>query len=135
MRISNQRKRRRPIEVGYPGLPGKTMDPVRIYLKEMGSFPLLTREGEVEVAKRIESGQQEILCVLLNCHIAIREIIHLGKALRAGKTKIYEVTNEIDDEETNSHVERLQKKGFSTSSIKFRKWNINFSFFKRNRRP
>jgi len=98
-----------PIEVGYPGLPSKTMDPVRIYLKEMGSFPLLTREGEVEVAKRIESGQQEILRVLLNCHIAIREIIHLGKALRAGKTKIYEVTNEIEDEETNSNVERLQK--------------------------
>jgi RNA polymerase primary sigma factor len=98
-----------PIEVGYPGLPGKAMDPVRIYLKEMGSFPLLTREGEVEVAKRIESGQQEILRVLLNCHIAIREIINLGKALRTGKTKIYEVTNEIDDEETNRNVERIQK--------------------------
>src|SRR5512139_3297934 len=93
------------VEVGYVGLPGKLVDPVRIYLKEMGSFPLLTREGEVEVAKRIESGQQEVLRVLLNCHIAVREIIHLGKALRTGKTKIYEVTNEIDDEETNTHVE------------------------------
>ena len=87
------------VEVGYVGLPGKAIDPVRIYLKEMGSFPLLTREGEVEVAKRIESGQQEILRVVLNCPIAIREIINLGKALRTGKTKISEVTNEIDDEE------------------------------------
>ncbi|MCJ7803347.1 MAG: hypothetical protein MUP18_01975, partial [Desulfobacterales bacterium] len=38
----------------------KAADPVGIYLKEMGSFPLLTREGEVEIAKRIESGQQEV---------------------------------------------------------------------------
>jgi RNA polymerase primary sigma factor len=97
------------VEVGYVGLPGKLVDPVRIYLKEMGSFPLLTREGEVEVAKRIESGQQEVLRVVLSCPIAIREIINLGKALRMGKTKINEITNEIDDEETNSNVERLQK--------------------------
>jgi RNA polymerase primary sigma factor len=96
-------------EVGYVGLPGKLVDPVRIYLKEMGSFPLLTREGEVEVAKRIESGQQEVLRVVLSCPVAIREIINLGKALRMGKTKINEITNEIDDDETNSKVERLQK--------------------------
>ncbi len=98
------------VEVGYVGFPGKAIDPVRIYLKEMGSFPLLTREGEVEVAKRIESGQQEILRVVLNCPIAIREIINLGRALRTGKTKISEVTNEIDDEATNTKEERLQER-------------------------
>ena len=98
------------VEVGYVGFPGKAIDPVRIYLKEMGSFPLLTREGEVEVAKRIESGQQEILLVVLNCPIAIREIINLGKSLRTGKTKISEVTNEIDDEASNIKEERLQKR-------------------------
>jgi RNA polymerase primary sigma factor len=98
-----------PVEGGYVGLPGKIIDPVRIYLKEMGSFPLLTREGEVEVAKRIESGQQEILRVVLNCPIAIPEIINLGKALRAGKTIISEITNEIDNEEMNLRIERLQK--------------------------
>ena len=97
------------VEVGYVGLPGKVIDPVRIYLKEMGSFPLLTREGEVEVAKRIESGQQEGLSVVLSCPIAIKEIINFGRALRTGETKISEVTNEIDDEETNIKVERLQK--------------------------
>ena len=98
-----------PVEVGYVGLPGKVIDPVRIYLKEMGSFPLLTREGEVEVAKRIESGQQEALSVVLSCPIAIKQIINFGRALRTGETKISEVTNEIDDEETNIKVERLQK--------------------------
>jgi RNA polymerase primary sigma factor len=89
---------------------GKAADPVSIYLKEMGSFPLLTREGEVEVARRIESGQREVLSVVLNCPIAIREVINLGGALRAGKIEIREVTNEIDGEETNVKKEQIQKK-------------------------
>ena len=98
------------VEAGYPALAGKMIDPVRIYLKEMGSFPLLTRDGEVEVAKRIENGQQELLRVVLSCPISIKEIVTLGKAVRSGKTKISEVTNEIDEEETNPKTERLQKK-------------------------
>jgi len=96
-------------EVGYPALAGKIIDPVRIYLKEMGSFPLLTREGEVEVAKKIENGQQELLRVVLSCPISIREIVTLGKALRSGRMKVSEVTNEIEEEETNPKVEKLQK--------------------------
>jgi len=97
------------VEVGYPALAGKMIDPVRIYLKEMGSFPLLTREGEVEVAKKIENEQQELLRVVLSCPISIKEVITLGKALRTGQTKISEVTNEIEDEETNLKAEKLQK--------------------------
>jgi len=88
----------------------KAADPVGIYLKEIGSFPLLTREGEVEIAKRIESGRQEVLSVVMSCPIAVREVISLRGALRAGKTEIKEVTNEIDDEETNVEEERIQKK-------------------------
>ena len=65
------------VEVGYPALAGKMIDPVRIYLKEMGSFPLLTREGEVEVAKKIENGQQELLRVVLSCPVSIKEVITL----------------------------------------------------------
>ena len=97
------------VEVGYPAFSGKAADPVRIYLKEMGSFPLLTREGEVEVAKRIEGGQKDVLRVVLGCPFAIREIINLGKVLRTGKIKISEVTNEIDDGESNIKEEKLQK--------------------------
>ncbi len=89
---------------------GKGPDPLGIYLKEMRSFPLLTREGEVQIAKRIESGQQEVLSVVLNCPIAIKEVINLGDALRAGRTKISEVTNEIDDEEASVVEEQMQKK-------------------------
>jgi RNA polymerase primary sigma factor len=89
---------------------GKAADPVYIYLKEMGSFSLLTREGEVEIAKRIESGQLEVLSVVLDCPIAIKEVINLKNALHAGKTTIQEVTNEIDDEETSVEEEQIQKK-------------------------
>jgi RNA polymerase primary sigma factor len=89
---------------------GKTADPVNIYLKEMGSFSLLTREGEVEIAKRIKSGQQEILRVVLNCPIAVKEVINLGSALRAGRIEIREVTNEIDDEEVKVKKEQIQNK-------------------------
>jgi RNA polymerase primary sigma factor len=89
---------------------GKAANPVGVYLKEMGSFPLLTREGEVEIAKRIESGQQEVLSVVLNCPIAISEGINLGSDLRAGRIEIREVTNEIDDEETSVEEEQIQKK-------------------------
>jgi RNA polymerase primary sigma factor len=91
-------------------LIGKTIAPIQIYLKEMGSFPLLTREGEVEIAKRIESGQQELLNVVLHCPIAIKEIMKLGDLLLQGKLKIKEVTSEIDDEEMSVEEERNQKR-------------------------
>ena len=77
---------------------------------EMGSFSLLTREGEVDLAKRIESGQRDVMSVVLNCPIAIKEIIHLGEALRSGRIGIKEVTNEIDEDETSAEEKQLQKK-------------------------
>jgi len=89
---------------------GRAKDPVLIYLKEMGSLALLTREGEVEIAKRIERGKRDVLIVVLNCPIGIREIINLGGALHAGEIEIREVTNEVDDEETDVEKEQLQKK-------------------------
>jgi RNA polymerase primary sigma factor len=89
---------------------GRAKDPVLIYLKEMRSLPLLTREGEVEIAKRIERGKRDVLSVVLNCPIGIREIINLGGALHAGEIEIREVTNEVDDEETDVEKEQLQKK-------------------------
>jgi RNA polymerase primary sigma factor len=100
---------------------GKAADPVGFYLKEMGSFRLLTRQGEVEIAKRIESGQQEILSVVLNCPIAVREVINLGSALRAGKIEIQEVTNEIGDEMTRVEEEQIQKKRVLNLINKIRK--------------
>ena len=89
---------------------GKATDPVRMYLREMGSVSLLTREGEVEIAKRIESGKREVLSVVLNCPMAVKEVINLGNLIKAGKTEIREVTNEIDEEETSFEEEQIQKR-------------------------
>ena len=89
---------------------GRATDPVRMYLREMGSVSLLTREGEVEIAKKIESGKREVLSVVLNCPMAVKEIINLGNALKAGKIEIQEVTNEIDEEETSLEEEQIQKR-------------------------
>ncbi len=92
------------------GSLGKATDPVRLYLREMGSVSLLTREGEVEIAKRIESGMREVLSVVLNCPMAVKEIINLGQAIKNGKVEIQEVTNEIDEEESSYEEEQIQKK-------------------------
>jgi len=89
---------------------GRATDPVRMYLREMGSVSLLTREGEVEIAKRIESGKREVLSVVLSCPMAVKEIVNLGNAIKAGKVEIREVTNEIDEEETSFEEEQVQKK-------------------------
>ncbi len=77
----------------------KTNDPVRMYLRRMGSVSLLTREGEIEIAKRIEQGEQEVLNVILNTEIAIQEILGLADRLRTGKIPLKEVIKDLDDEE------------------------------------
>ena len=109
----------------------KPTDPVRIYLKEMGSFPLLTREGEVEIAKRIESGQQEVLRVVFNSPIAIQEVTNLGGDLRADRIKTREVTNEIDEDETNVMEERIQKRRVFNSINKIQNRNDQIRFLQR----
>jgi RNA polymerase primary sigma factor len=96
-------------ELGLDGL-GRATDPVRMYLREMGSVSLLTRDGEVEIAKRIESGKREVLGVVLTCPMAVKEIVNLGGAIKAGRVDIREVTNEIDEEETSVEEEQIQKK-------------------------
>ncbi len=57
---------------------GKSNDPVRLYLRKMGSVSLLTREGEVEIAKRIEEGEKEVLRALLACRLAVADILDIG---------------------------------------------------------
>jgi len=89
---------------------GRTSDPVRMYLREMGSVSLLTRDGEVEIAKRIEEGKQEILDMVLSCPLAMREVVQLGKGLEQGKVCVKEITRNIDEDEFNSVEEKIQRK-------------------------
>jgi RNA polymerase primary sigma factor len=99
----------------------KTLDPVSMYLKEVGAFPLLTRESEVEIAKRIETGKHEVLKMVLDCPIAIREVINLGDALHAGRVKVREITNETGDEETSLEEEQIHTKRVLSLIGKIRK--------------
>ncbi len=86
-----------------PGALEKTNDPVRMYLREMGTVPLLTREGEVEIAKRIERGQLRVLKALSRSPIVIREIIAIGEDLKRGVRSIKEVVL-FDEEEITDEV-------------------------------
>ncbi len=79
-------------EVGYFS---KTNDPVRMYLRKMGSVCLLTREGEVEIAKRIEQGERQVLDVLLSSDIAIQDIIELGAKLKQEKIRLRDVVDKV----------------------------------------
>ncbi len=86
-----------------PGTLEKTNDPVRMYLREMGTVPLLTREGEVEIAKRIERGQNRVLKAISRSPIVIREIVALGEDLKRGVRNVKEVVV-FDEEELTEDV-------------------------------
>ncbi len=92
-----------------PGVLDKTNDPVRMYLREMGTVPLLTREGEVEIAKRIERGQLNVLKAQSRSPIVIQEMFALRETLANGDRSIKEVVVFNDDELTDDRVaERLR---------------------------
>ena len=102
----------------------KSNDPVRLYLRKMGSVSLLTREGEVEIARRIEAGEREIVRAILLSPIGTNEIIQLGKRLDEGRIKVKAIFRGLEDEETQydeqeyvqkiheliGHVKKYQKK-------------------------
>ena len=103
-----------------PGSLEKTNDPVRMYLREMGTVPLLTREGEVAIAKRIERGQLVVMKSITRSPIVIKELIAVGDDLRKGARSIKEIV-QFDDEElteekianktkqTLKHIEKIAK--------------------------
>ncbi len=81
-----------------PGTIGKTDDPVRMYLREMGTVSLLSREGEVEIAKRIEEGQGEIAKAIFSMPASLKELISLADKLRKGAISIREVVHTYEEE-------------------------------------
>ena len=95
-----------------PGALEKTNDPVRMYLREMGTVPLLTREGEVEIAKRIERGQLRVLKALSRSPIVIREILGLGDDLKKGVRSIKELVA-FDEEEITDEIVIARLKDFT----------------------
>jgi RNA polymerase primary sigma factor len=87
------------------GTMEKTNDPVRIYLREMGTVPLLTREGEVAIAKRIERGQMLVLKTISRSSIMLKEILAIGEELRKCTRSIKEIVQFDDEELTDVKIE------------------------------
>jgi RNA polymerase primary sigma factor len=110
-----------------PGALDKTNDPVRMYLREMGTVPLLTREGEVEIAKRIERGKLAVIKSISRTPTVAREIITLGDQLRAGERTIRELVifndEEITDERIDERVKEVlrQTEGVRRSFLEWKK--------------
>ncbi|MGB9403278.1 MAG: sigma-70 family RNA polymerase sigma factor, partial [Candidatus Acidiferrales bacterium] len=88
-----------------PGSLEKTNDPVRMYLREMGTVPLLTREGEVAIAKRIERGQLLVLKTISRSPLILKELLGVGEDLRRGSRSIKEIVVFDDEELTEEKIE------------------------------
>ena len=88
----------------------KTSDPVRMYLRKMGSVSLLTREGEVEIAKRIEEGEKEVMQVVLESPLAMQEIQSLAERLRKGKLRVRDVLKDFDEDAAEGEEERATQR-------------------------
>jgi len=97
-----------------PGALDKTNDPVRMYLREMGTVPLLTREGEVEIAKRIERGQLKVFKALSRSPIVILEMFKLREELKKGQRSIKEIVVFDDEELTEERVAERAKELIAT---------------------
>src|SRR5579872_2797574 len=96
-----------------PGALDKTNDPVRMYLREMGTVPLLTREGEVEIARRIERGKLAVIKSISRTPLVAKKVIQLGDQLHTGDRTIRELVifndEEITDERIIERSKQVQK--------------------------
>ena len=92
-----------------PGALDKTNDPVRMYLREMGTVPLLTREGEVEIAKRIERGKLAVIKSISRTPTIARLIMTMGDSLKADERSIRELVTFVDEELTDEKIDDRKK--------------------------
>ena len=92
-----------------PGALDKTNDPVRMYLREMGTVPLLTREGEVEIARRIERGKLAVIKSISRTPLVAKKVIELGDQLHTGDRTIRELVIFNDEEITDERIVERSK--------------------------
>lgn len=92
---------------------GKTGDPVKMYLREMGLVSLLSREGEVEIAKIIEEGEKEVMDSIFGVAVSVKSVVDIGIKLRSGEFRIKSIVANLEDEEgfveEDMHRERVLK--------------------------
>src|SRR6267143_3345159 len=103
--------------------PTESSDPVRLYLKEMGNFQLLSREQEVEIAKRIEAGENEVEDEVLRSPVTLDYIIRMGELVEAGEADLRDIFDENEepsdsDEERGTEANEKQLKKLLTATKK-----------------
>ncbi len=84
-------------------------EPLKVYLKEMGSVPLLTREGEVEIAKKIEDGKELVMKVIFSMPFALKKIVELGELARNGEAPLKDILSNCDDEIEEELLEERER--------------------------
>ncbi len=100
--LAEEEEEEKEIEVEVDGdMAGKTGDPVRMYLREMGTVSLLSREGEVEIAKKIEQGEKQVIEEVLTSPLALSYVLDLGKKLAEHEIRVREIIKEEGEEETD----------------------------------
>jgi len=110
----------------------RSTDPVRMYLREMGAVPLLDREGEVVIAKKIENGEMEVLYALVEVPVAVEELIQVGEDLKIGRIKLKDVVKTIEeDDPSEDEMNQRQRVIFLLEEVKtsFRKKRKIYSKF------
>lgn len=107
--VDRQKERKKEAKELETGRRGDTTpdDPVRMYLKEMGSVPLLTREEEVEISKRIEKAQMHIERIIMRFRYSTREAISIGQALVSGKERFDKIVAEKEVPDKGAYLKRL----------------------------
>ena len=92
---------------------GKTGDPVKMYLREMGMVSLLSREGEVEIAKKIEEGARETMSAIFRLTVSVNEVLNIGQKLLSNEIRIKNVVDNIEDDDgfvdEDEHKDRVLK--------------------------
>ncbi len=78
---------------------GKTGDPVKMYLREMGLVNLLNREGEIEIAKKIEEGERETMEAVFGVEISVKDVVEIGKKLKTDELRIKNIVDNLEDED------------------------------------
>ena len=117
-----------------PSVDNRTDDPVRMYLREMGYIKLLTREEEVEISKRIEEGQREMIDVLSRSTLVASYLLNLGAKLQAGKIKVQEIVSGMDEDDNVIEEESVAVAKLLNGLTKARKAGDKLEAIKRKKK-
>ncbi|HSC43157.1 MAG TPA: RNA polymerase sigma factor region1.1 domain-containing protein, partial [Candidatus Binatia bacterium] len=104
--LAEEEEEEKEIELDSDGdVVGKTGDPVRMYLREMGTVSLLSREGEVEIAKKIEEGEKRVIHEVLSSPLALTYVLDLGEKLAQHEIRVREIIKEEGEEDSEDFEE------------------------------